>query len=92
MDKVVKTFRTVAQVPSITGGKILKNEGRKLNKITVYSSWSQRCLERGKSVKIQLTHIVDFSSRDSITLVPLDSSTEQVTYFFTIYLENSIKD
>ncbi|XP_075220428.1 acylamino-acid-releasing enzyme-like isoform X1 [Lycorma delicatula] len=76
MDKVVKTFRTVALVPTISEGKILRSGTEKLNRITIHSLWSERCLERGKNVKIQQTYLVDLSDKDVITLMPSDSSSE----------------
>lgn len=82
----MKTFRTVAQVPSITSARILNYdlERKNLNPITIYSRWSQRCLERGKSIKFQQTYLVDTSSKDVISLIPTDSSSEQVIFLYIL--------
>jgi hypothetical protein len=47
------------------------------NGVTVLSSWSQRNLELGKSVKFQRTHFVDSLEKAS-HMLPVDTTSEYV--------------
>ncbi|CAH1156028.1 unnamed protein product [Phaedon cochleariae] len=68
VDKFVKTYKTLAQIPAITGGRI-RSDG------IISSLWSQRNLERGKTSKFMR----EFFTKDLIKLAetsPVDVSTE----------------
>jgi hypothetical protein len=71
----VKVFRAVAQYPSPTSAKVMKTAIGN-NTVTVLSTWSQRNLERGKSIKFQQMHFVDTSLQKSSDLLPVDVSFE----------------
>lgn len=75
VDKVVKVYKTVAHYPSVTSARVLKSLVGG-NGVTVLSSWSQRNLERGKSVKFQQMYIVDPSLQDHTELLPVDITFE----------------
>nr|CAD7409200.1 unnamed protein product [Timema poppensis] len=75
VENIVKVFKKVAQYPSPTAARILKppsNNGG----LTITSVWSQRNLEREKSIKFQQTHFVDLSLQKSTDMYPVDISFE----------------
>jgi hypothetical protein len=76
VDKVVKVFRAVAKYPTPSSARIMNGVAGS-NGITVLSSWSQRNLEQGASVKFQRTHIVDLKEKASHVL-PVDTTSEYV--------------
>jgi hypothetical protein len=76
VDTVVKVFRAVTQYPAPTSARIMNGVAGS-NGVTVLSSWSQRSLERGKSVKFQRTHFVDLSQKAS-DMLPVDTTSEYV--------------
>jgi hypothetical protein len=76
VDKVVKVFRAVTQYPAPTSAKIM-NGVIGSNGVTILSSWSQRNLEQGKSIKFQQTHFVDTLEKAS-HMLPVDTTSEYV--------------
>jgi hypothetical protein len=77
VDKVVKVFKTVGQYPSPTAARIMNGVAGS-NGVTILSSWSQKNLERGKSVKFQQIHIIDSSFQKASDMLPVDTSFEYV--------------
>lgn len=73
---MVKVFKAVTQYPAPTSARIMNGVAGS-NAVTVSSSWSQRSLERGKSVKFQRTHFVD-SLQKASDLLPVDTTSEYV--------------
>ncbi|XP_069703712.1 acylamino-acid-releasing enzyme-like isoform X2 [Periplaneta americana] len=80
VDKVVKVFKAVVQYPSPTSARIMNGVAGS-NGLTVVSTWSQRNLERGKSVKFQQTHFVDSSFQKFSDMIPMDTSFELLSRF-----------
>lgn len=79
VDKVVKVFKAVTQYPAPTSARIMKGVTGSSG-VTVLSSWSQRNLERGKSVKFQRTHFVD-SLQKASDMLPVDTTSELLSGF-----------
>lgn len=56
LEKIVKTYKKFAHLPALSGVK-LSQKGAVVN-----STWTYRNLERGKSSKFLLTHLVSSGS------------------------------
>jgi hypothetical protein len=82
---VVKVFKSVVQYPSPTSARVMNGVAGG-NGMTVLSSWSQRSLERGKSIKFQLTHFVDSSLQKVSETLPVDISFEYVSFCFVVII------
>lgn len=72
VEKITKIYRRLAQVPALTGAKVLANGS------VVCSSWTQRNIERGKTAKFLQTDIVSKDNFETLFSDPLtvDISTE----------------
>lgn len=71
MDKIIKTYRRLSQIPALTSAKIQSN-GTLINSI-----WTERNVEREKNSKFVKTHILTLNSFEKIIeTLPLDVSNE----------------
>lgn len=75
-ETIVKIFKAAAQHPAPASAWILKSGLSPGKSVTLISKWSQRNLERGKSVKFQQTHIFDLASSKATDMFPVDISNE----------------
>ncbi|XP_067011010.1 acylamino-acid-releasing enzyme [Anabrus simplex] len=75
VDKVVKVFKTVAQYPTPSSARVLKFP-QGVNTTTILTSWTQRNLERGKTIKFQQTHLIDTSISKASDMLPVDITFE----------------
>ncbi|XP_046681057.1 acylamino-acid-releasing enzyme-like isoform X1 [Homalodisca vitripennis] len=76
VEQLVAKYRAVSQFPALTAARILRREG---DQLTVTSTWSQRCLEKGKNTKFCQTHLVQ--GKSVIHTSPIDTSTELLSAF-----------
>lgn len=53
LDKIVSIYRSLAQIPVLTGAKIIKNG------TSIVSNWTERNLETNKSTKILFSQVID---------------------------------
>lgn len=69
LDKIVKLYKTLSQIPAVIGGEIQ-------SEAVINTVWSQRNLESGSTSKFSRSILLDnnFQCRD--TTLPIDISNE----------------